>query len=59
MAPAPSEWSSRARATTAAVNRRGRSIVVRVVCTPLINAGDGRIAIGAILVIEPDGEAKS
>jgi two-component system, chemotaxis family, CheB/CheR fusion protein len=35
----------------AAVNRRGRSIVVRVVCTPLIS--DGAQPTGAILIMEP------
>jgi two-component system, chemotaxis family, CheB/CheR fusion protein len=40
-----------------AVNRRGRSILVRVVCTPLIS--DGAQPSGAILVMEPaDGQEK-
>ena len=41
----------------AAVNRRGRSILVRVVCTPLLS--DGAQPTGAILVMEQaDSEAK-
>jgi len=39
-----------------AINRRGRSTVVRVVCTPLVGL-DG--AIGAILSMEPDDDPLS
>jgi two-component system CheB/CheR fusion protein len=39
-----------------AVNRRGRSILVRVVCTPLASA-DGARASGAIIVMEPESQA--
>ena len=41
-------------ATLAAVNRRGRTIQVRVVCTPLNR--DGGTTIGAIVVMEPVGD---
>jgi two-component system CheB/CheR fusion protein len=35
-----------------AVNRRGRSIMVRVTCSPLVGADD--VPKGAIMVMEPD-----
>jgi two-component system CheB/CheR fusion protein len=39
-----------------AVNRRGRNIMVRIVCTPLAGAGD--LPSGAIIVMEPDGNGE-
>jgi two-component system CheB/CheR fusion protein len=38
-----------------AVNRRGRTISVRVACTPLIAADDGHARDGAIVIMESDG----
>jgi two-component system CheB/CheR fusion protein len=38
-----------------AVNRRGRTIGIRVVCIPLTRDGDGTT--GAILVMEPTEQA--
>jgi two-component system CheB/CheR fusion protein len=40
--------------TLRAINRRGRTIVVRVACTPLRNQHDGRVRDGAIVVMESD-----
>jgi two-component system CheB/CheR fusion protein len=39
-----------------ATNRRGRAIECKVSCTPLYGAG--REILGAILLMEEDGEAK-
>jgi len=41
-----------------AVNRRGRSIVVRVTCSPL-TPPSADLPTGAILVMEPDGDAQA